>query len=250
MKRPIGIRLMVLLAWLGGVAALWPAGAWLVNAAERPKARDSKTVADRLSEHGETARGRLKPYFKTIGQTYPPRTLAFIGIKDEEVLQVYVTGSNQPPKFLRSYPILAASGELGPKLREGDRQVPEGIYRIEFLNPNSSYHLSMRVSYPNEFDRAQARAEGRRYLGGDIMIHGNAVSIGCLAMGDQASEDLFVLAADTGIQNITVILTPVDFRSKALPTTATNLPAWTSDLYAQVKVKLNKYPKPPLEKRP
>ena len=141
-------------------------------------------------------------------------------------------------------PILAASGELGPKQREGDQQVPEGIYRIEWLNPNSSYHLSMRVSYPNEFDRAQARIEGRSNLGGDIMIHGNAVSLGCLAMGDEVAEDLFVLAADVGIENITVILSPVDFRTKSQPANITNLPAWSAELYDQVKRRLREYPLP------
>jgi murein L,D-transpeptidase YafK len=71
-----------------------------------------------------------------------------------------------------------ASGKAGPKLREGDGQVPEGIYRIDGLNPNSSYHLSLKLNYPNDFDLEQARTEGRTELGGDIFIHGKAVSIG------------------------------------------------------------------------
>ena len=53
------------------------------------------------------------------------------------------------------YPVLGASGVLGPKLKEGDRQVPEGVYRVPELNPNSDFHLSLRLDYPNEFDRAQ-----------------------------------------------------------------------------------------------
>lgn len=74
---------------------------------------------------------------------------------------------------IKSYPILAASGSIGPKLRESDMQVPEGVYQIESLNPNSQFHLSLRVNYPNEFDREQARIDGRAQLGGDIMIHGS-----------------------------------------------------------------------------
>ncbi|MFN2508264.1 MAG: hypothetical protein ABR589_05780, partial [Chthoniobacterales bacterium] len=93
----------------------------------------------------------------------------------------------------------------------------EGIYRVEGLNPNSRFHLSLRLDYPNGFDRARALAEGRTKLGGQIMIHGDIVSKGCFAMGDPASEDLFVLAALTGIANVRVILTPVDFRKTAEP---------------------------------
>src|SRR5204863_8498878 len=62
--------------------------------------------------------------------------------------------------------------------------ISEGIYPIESLNPNSRFHLSLRIGYPNAFDRAQAAKEKRTNLGGDIMIHGNSVSIGCLAMGE------------------------------------------------------------------
>jgi hypothetical protein len=61
---------------------------------------------------------------------------------------------------LKTYPILAGSGTLGPKLVEGDGQVPEGLYRVESLNPNSSFHLALRVNYPNEFDRAKGKLDG------------------------------------------------------------------------------------------
>jgi len=137
---------------------------------------------------------------------------------------------------------LAASGESGPKLREVDKQVPEGIYRIESLNPNSAFHVSLRVGYPNESDRLRAKAEGRTNLGGDIMIHGGAASIGCLAVGDQAAEDFFVLAADVGVENITVILTPVDFREGKTVLDSGNLPAWSALLYEAIKAQLKEFP--------
>jgi len=116
--------------------------------------------------------------------------------------------------------------------------VPEGIYRVKWLNPNSRFHLSMRLDYPNEFDRARATKDGRGNLGGDIMIHGGEMSCGCLAVGDEASEDLFVLAADVGVQNIKVILSPVDFRVRDLPPNMCRLPRWTKGLYKQVKGEL------------
>ncbi|HSK18243.1 MAG TPA: L,D-transpeptidase family protein, partial [Longimicrobiales bacterium] len=76
----------------------------------------------------------------------------------------------------------------GPKRHQGDAQVPEGFYNIDLFNPNSSYHLSMRVDYPNARDRA-ANPDGN--LGGDIYIHGDCVSEGCLAMTDEGIEELY-----------------------------------------------------------
>lgn len=130
---------------------------------------------------------------------------------------------------------------MGPKLRYGDFQVPEGFYRIESLNPNSAFHLSLRVNYPNRFDRAQAQSEGRTGLGGNIMIHGSNVSIGCLAMGDEAAEDLFVLASQTGRENIRLILSPVDFRQGDVPADEKR-PAWVSALYREIKTALSPLP--------
>jgi len=115
-----------------------------------------KTVEDRLKEYGEQARARTKPFFQKATVSYPPRKLILLGLKGERVVQVYASDETNGYRFVRSYPILAASGGPGPKLREGDRQVPEGIYPIELLNQNRSYHLSLRVGYPNAFDRAQA----------------------------------------------------------------------------------------------
>jgi murein L,D-transpeptidase YafK len=207
----------------------------------------TRTVAERVQQYGAQARGRLKPHFQSAQLAYPPRQVTLVGLKAERRLQVYAAGPTNGYRFIRSYPILAASGGPGPKLREGDEQVPEGVYTIESLNPNSRFHLSLRVGYPNPADRAQAARDGRKNLGGDIMIHGSSVSIGCLAMGDEAAEDLFVLVADTGLQHVTVILSPVDFRRGASVPKAAKLPAWTDSLYAQIKSQLAGLPLPPNE---
>ena len=208
------------------------------------KALTKRTVEERQKQFGPTARARLAPHFQKAGIAYPPTRLVFVGIKDERRLALHAAGSDGKLRFVRDYRVLAASGELGPKLREGDRQVPEGIYEIESLNPNSRFHLSLRVSYPNEFDRAKGKLDGRDRLGGDIMIHGSSVSIGCLAMGDEAAEELFVLAADTGLKNIAVILTPVDFRRLKTVPKDTRLPAWAPELYAQIQARLATVPLP------
>ena len=165
-----------------------------------------------------------------------------MGLKQERVLDIYARGSGGELAFIRRYPVLGASGTAGPKLREGDCQVPEGVYTIDELNPNSRFHLSLRVGYPNVFDRARAKEDGRSGLGGDIMIHGGSSSEGCLAIGDKAVEELFVLVADCGLVNARLVLSPVDFRKRELPLSCWNLAAWTEELYDAIRIKLADLP--------
>lgn len=196
------------------------------------------TIAQRIEQYGPEARKRLMPYFETSGVSYPPSELIFVGLKQEKILEIWAKDSNTEFRKIKEYPVLGSSGVLGPKLKEGDRQVPEGIYKIESLNPNSMFHLSLRLNYPNEFDLTHAKEEGRTHPGGDIMIHGSSVSIGCLAMGNEPIEEIFVLAAETGIENIKVILSPVDFRKMDLPKTTHDLPEWTEGLYSDIQKEL------------
>jgi murein L,D-transpeptidase YafK len=236
MKR---FRVLVILLAVVVMAVLFKRSLVSTASSAGLRLRGKATVSDRVSQYGEAARARLLPYFREQAVSYPPKELIFVGLKQEKSLELYAVDSTAGVRFIRAYSILAASGELGPKLRQGDRQVPEGIYRIESLNPNSRFHLSLRVNYPNEFDRSQARLAGRTNLGGDIMIHGNQVSDGCLAMGDQVAEELFVLAADTGIENIRVILAPVDFRVRQLP----GAPPRLNELYDQIRKELARFRK-------
>ena len=199
-----------------------------------------RTVADVVAKYGPAARARLMPHFRKAGVQWPPREIAFLVLKQERRMAVWAR-SGGSWKYIRSYPILAASGHAGPKLREGDLQVPEGVYRIEHLNPNSSYHLSMKVSYPNAFDRRMAQRDGRARLGGDIFIHGRAVSIGCVALGDPAIEELFTLVAQTGHPKVRVILAPNDLRV-AQPLFHESSPRWVRDLYRTVAAALADFP--------
>jgi hypothetical protein len=203
---------------------------------------ETHDVDSRVRQFGVSVRARLEPDFKRAGVAWPPAAVTLIGLKHERVLEVHAAGPNGRFRFIRSYPILAASGTSGPKLRKGDLQVPEGLYRVECLNPNSRIHQALRVNYPNEFDRAKAAAETRNDLGGDIMIHGGAASIGCLAMGDEAAEDLFVLAALASIPNLTIILSPVDFRVHPAIHPPSDAPSWTPGLYRSIKSALRQYP--------
>jgi len=117
--------------------------------------------------------------------------------------------------------------------------VPEGIYSIAGLNPNSSFHLSLKLNYPNSFDLMHAKAEGRSSPGSNIFIHGNAVSIGCLAMGDPAVEEIFVLVADVERTNAEVAIAPSDPRIQPLEPLQ-DLP-WTTELYADITNKFSHY---------
>lgn len=219
--------------------ALWYGRDAARMAAERASGlRGRASVADRLAEYGPAARTRLAPAFAAAGVAYPPARLILVGLKDEMRLEVWAADAAGPFRFVHVYPILAASGELGPKLREGDLQTPEGLYKIEALNPNSRFHLSLRLNYPNEFDLYHARREGRSAPGSDIMIHGAAVSIGCLAMGDPAIEELFTLTAETGRENVRVILSPADFRTRGDFQPGPDAPPWTAELYAEIRREL------------
>ncbi|MFP4502441.1 MAG: murein L,D-transpeptidase family protein [Candidatus Hydrogenedentota bacterium] len=200
---------------------------------------EKKTIVDRIAMHGPAVRARLSPFFARAGVAYPPAEAVLVGIKASRMLDVWARERKGAPfRFIRRYPIRGASGALGPKLREGDRQVPEGVYQVIGLNPNSRFHLSLRLNYPNDFDWAMARRDGRMEPGSDIFIHGKHDSVGCLAMGDVAAEDLFVLAAATKPANVRVILTPVDFRVHALPADAAPGPPWADLLYDKVCAEL------------
>lgn len=188
------------------------------------RAGGEKTVEDRLQQFGSETAARLKPLFELKGIAWPCKELVFVAYKQERELEVFGRPhADSTWSRICSYPITAASGVLGPKLREGDRQVPEGIYHIESLNANSRYHVSMRLNYPNAYDRAMAERDQRTSLGGDIMIHGGSVSIGCLAVGNDAAEDLFVLTANARPNTVKVIIAPT--RSRA---------SWEGDLYQQI----------------
>lgn len=202
----------------------------------------ARSVSDVLEEIGEAAEARLREDFQNAGVAWPPASISLLAIKDRNTLELWATETpDGPARLIRTDRILAASGVAGPKLQEGDFQVPEGEYRIIGLNPNSRYHLSMKLDYPNAFDRQQARADGRTHPGSNIFIHGRAVSAGCLAMGDRVIEDLFTLVARVGRDRVRVLIAPTDPRHSALAPDA-DMPVWTSQLYARLTERFSEYP--------
>jgi hypothetical protein len=219
----------------------------LQGCAERPPTvrapLGERTVQDVLDLYGPAAEQRVVPYFHRASVPYPPAALAFLGFKAEKRLEVWARHQDAWV-FILAYGIEAASGTAGPKLREGDYQVPEGLYAIEALNPNSRFHLSLKLDYPNAVDRQQAALEGREQLGGDIFLHGKDVSVGCLAMGDVVIEELFVLVARTGIERVIVLLAPYDFRQRAVGRDSSR-PMWVEALYEELRRELSQFTRTP-----
>jgi murein L,D-transpeptidase YafK len=110
--------------------------------------------------------------------------------KAESELEVWKAKDDGRFYLFKTYPICSYSGGLGPKVSQGDRQAPEGFYLVsqEQMNPNSKYHLSFNMGFPNAYDRAYGRT------GQDIMVHGDCTSAGCYAMTDGVVEEIFILA--------------------------------------------------------
>jgi murein L,D-transpeptidase YafK len=215
---------------------------WLLQQAPIINRFFRPTVKSQIEHYGEAARARLQAIFAKRGMIYPPDKVGFIAIKDSNQFLVYAAAANSPFQYVCSYPILGASGHLGPKLRSGDRQVPEGIYQLS-LEPNTPYHLALRLNYPNEFDLMHAREDGRTNPGSDILVHGTTGSVGCIAMGDEVSEDLFVLVYDCKKQNAQLIVTPysmdeIDVKSKNIVE-----PVWVDELYAIIKKAMSNFPR-------
>jgi TPR repeat protein len=192
------------------------------------------------------AEARVAGRVASRGLSYPPHAVTLVALKAEGRLELWADGGTGW-RFVRSYLVRATSGSLGPKLRQGDHQVPEGVYRIATLNPNSHYHLAMRIDYPNAFDRARAAEDGRARLGGDIMIHGRDVSVGCLPVGDAAVEELFALVERVGPPQVRVIVSPVDLRHVAPDRALARVrkrPKWLGGLYATIAAALGELPSP------
>jgi len=136
--------------------------------------------------------------------------------KKENILEVWIKPKDSKEyKLLKTYDICSYSGKLGPKLKEGDHQAPEGFYKVykHSLNPNSKYHLSFNLGYPNRYDKAHNRT------GSYLMVHGECSSIGCYAMGNKNIEEIYTIvkkALYKGQKYVNVHIFPFRLSSKNL----------------------------------
>ncbi len=161
-------------------------------------------------------RARFGETVKSLGLTWPPERIRLVGLKMEKVVELWAADKDGPFQLVKTYPIFAASGDIGPKRRQGDKQVPEGHYRLVYLNPQSKYHLSLLLDYPNKLDKAReaGAVDNGADLGGDICVHGSAASIGCIAIGDAAIEEVFTLVALADSAHRDIVILPADLRKR------------------------------------
>jgi murein L,D-transpeptidase YafK len=114
--------------------------------------------------------------------------------KQEKILELWAKPkTDKKYSHIKDYEICASSGELGPKRAQGDGQTPEGFYFINRFNPYSNFYLSLGLNYPNQAD---LKVIGNAAPGGDIFIHGNCVTIGCIPITDDKIKELYLIAIE------------------------------------------------------
>jgi murein L,D-transpeptidase YafK len=171
----------------------------------------------RVSEAWKAESSSIKSKFKAAGVSSANFYLFLRAFKQEKQIEAWVSSSPDGPfKLIANYDVCAASGGLGPKIKQGDLQVPEGVYSIDRFNPISSFHLSFGIDYPNTAD---LKRSAKANPGGDIFIHGACASIGCLAITDQYINELYliaVLARSSGQSKIPVHIFPFRMDGNAM----------------------------------
>lgn len=166
------------------------------------RARDAVGPVDRVAAARARVGAAVRDKTLLAGVVWPPRELYLRATKHDAdggkgAVEVWGGDGRRPLRLIVRHPLCALSGTLGPKRREGDLQIPEGYYRVAGLNPRSSYHLSLRVDYPNASDRIRnRRLDATAPLGGDIMVHGGCVTIGCLPIEDGPIEEVYLLVRE------------------------------------------------------
>ncbi|MCK6528453.1 L,D-transpeptidase family protein [Myxococcota bacterium] len=159
----------------------------------------------------------VRALFTARSLPYPPAGIFVRIFKHEGVVELWGRKAGVAEHVLvKTFPVCAPSGTLGPKRRQGDLQVPEGFYSVSVLNPWSSYHLSLGLDYPNASDRVLS---DRKHPGGDIFIHGDCVTIGCVPLGDDGIEELYLAVLDAraaGQRKVPVHLFPTRFDAAGL----------------------------------
>jgi len=144
-----------------------------------------------VPKHERSVPEELVKSMKAKGMTVASPILLRI-FKEENVMEVWKQNHTQRYALLNTYEICKWAGKLGPKHQEGDRQAPEGFYHVTpaLMNPNSSYHLSFNMGFPNTYDRANDRT------GSFLMIHGACSSAGCYSMTDEFIEEIYAMARE------------------------------------------------------
>lgn len=145
-------------------------------------------TSERSREAVKRIRNRIETQLNDRGWNWGDPVFIRV-FKDESLLEVWMKRESNQYELFKKFPICRYSGGLGPKRKTGDRKTPEGFYSLRSgsFNPYSAYHLSLNIGFPNKYDRHHGRT------GSYLMIHGDCVSIGCLAMTDNGIEEIYAL---------------------------------------------------------
>lgn len=175
---PAGVAVTILALLLGG-CSVFPEQPPSAKAVSTQSRHDAPIPEDLIAKMDAAGIDHRSPILLRI-------------FKEERELEVWKKAGDGRFALLKTYPICAYSGDLGPKLRQGDRQAPEGFYHVTpgRMNPHSNYYLSFDLGYPNTFDRSLGRS------GSALMVHGGCVSAGCYAMGDDGMREIYALARE------------------------------------------------------
>ncbi len=156
--------------------------------------KDSQLKNSRVKVAYQEKESVVKNYFKEKKLNYLGFQLFIRAFKKEEQLEVWIKEKGKEEfVLLQTYPFCASSGTLGPKRKEGDSQIPEGVYYLNHFNPVSNFYLSLGVNYPNASDKILS---DKNHPGGNIYIHGNCVTIGCIPLTDDKIKEVYLLAVE------------------------------------------------------
>jgi murein L,D-transpeptidase YafK len=197
-------------------------------------------AADRVSRARVERTEELKQLVARAGLRLPLDRVYLRVFKEERELELWGADAGKPMTLVKRYPICAASGEAGPKRREGDLQVPEGFYQVSGFNPVSDFHLAMKVSYPNASDRIRS---DREHPGGLIFLHGDCASVGCIAIEDGPIEELYLLSLDSRRRPIHIDIFPFRMTEERLELPSPHQAFW-NELY-QGELEFQRTHRPP-----
>ena len=170
------------------------------------------------------------------GRVEPVGELALLLFKSERVLEVWGRGGAERPWVrLREFALAPLSGVAGPKLRSGDRQIPEGVYWIK-----KNVAGGLALDFPNDFDLLLARRDGRAVPAGDVRI-GCKAGAACVALEAAALEDLAALIEGVGLARVKVIFAPNDLRRHMAVKRPGANAVWLEQLYARLKLELAEF---------
>lgn len=179
----------------------------------------------------------VKRLFDQRNVSYKGFQLFIRAFKKEQLVEVWIKEAGKESyTFLNSYDFCTTSGTLGPKRKEGDLQIPEGVYVIDHFNPLSNFYLSLGISYPNASDRILSDP---RKPGGDIYLHGNCVTIGCIPITDDKIKELYLMAVEArnnGQEKIPVHIFPARLSAEQFITLKKEYPAVTIAFWENLKI--------------